>query len=69
MYLYIKKSINFGLNRDKKNSYNKNLEKILSKARNHKTISVQKLKKKIKMKIEEKEKIIFQCFHILQVQI
>ena len=55
--LNIKKSINFGLNRDKKNSYNKNLEKILSKARNHKTISVQKLKKKIKMKIEEKEKI------------
>ena len=53
-----KSSINLGLNIDKKIShYNKNLEKILSKARNHKTISVQKLKTKINIKMEQKEKI------------
>ena len=47
-----KSSINLGLSRDKRSShYNKNLEKILSKARNHKTISVQKLKTKIRIKI------------------
>ena len=33
------------------------MENILSKARNHKTISVQKIKTKRKIKIEEKEKI------------
>ncbi len=51
-----KSSINLGLKKDKENfdSYHKNLEKILSKARNHKTISVQKLKTKIKKKIKEK---------------
>ena len=53
-----KSSINLGLNKDKNNNcYNKNLENILSKARNHKTISVQKIKTKRKIKIEEKEKI------------
>ena len=53
-----KSSINLGLKKDKENfdSYHKNLEKILSKARNHKTISVQKLKTKIKKKIKEKER-------------